>query len=238
MHGKLPSEDGEQSLQLSIIVRFFLLLILQGPLQLLSILLRLGQVLTDHCGGGHTGGGGLTAFMVGQFGVLPQGKLHGRRRLEHHSIHPATIGLNGRKLTADGIGTARTGKNSGHASLSCLLKAAIHRVNSIHCPQVGGTGIRSFVSVIPLYTHCIPEHPQMTVGIHKSWLDMPALGIKYLALPLLGTLFHRPKSGNLLPPDLHISSGNCESLHGMNRSVDDQHCVSFPGKAGSDKTFR
>ena len=235
---ELPPEDGEQRLQLGVIVRLLLLLILQGPLQLLPVLLRLGQILPDHRGGGHAGCGGLPALVVGELGVLPQGQLHGRRSLKHHGVHPAAVGLDGGKLAADGIGAARAGENGGHSGLPGLLKAAVHGVDGVHRPQVGGAGIGGLIAVIPLHAHRVPEHPQMAVGVHKAGLDMPALGVKQLALPLLGTLLHGTEAGDLVPPDLHIAPGDGKALHGVDRSVDDQHFVSFPGKAGSDKTFR
>ena len=236
--GKFPPKDREQRLQLGVIFGLLLLLVLQGPLQLLPVLLRLGQILPDHRGGGHAGGGGLPALVVGKLGVLPQGQLHGSRRLKHHGVHPATVGLDGGKLAADGVGAARAGENGGHPRLPGLLKAAVHGVDGVHRPQMGGAGIGGLVAVIPLHTHCIPEHPQMAVGVHKAGLDVPALGVEHLSLPLLGTLLHGPEAGDLVPPDLHISSRDGEALHGMDRSVDNQHFISFPGKAGSDKTFR
>ena len=177
-------------------------------------------------------------LVVGELGVLSQRQLHGRRGLDDHVVQPAAGGLHGYELAADGVGAARAGENGGHPRLPGLLKAAVHGVDGVHRPQMGGAGIGGLVAVIPLHTHCIPEHPQMAVGVHKAGLDVPALGVEHLSLPLLGTLLHGPEAGDLVSPDLHISSGDGEALHGMDCSVDNQHFISFPGKAGSDKTFR
>ena len=57
MDRQFPVDHREQGLQLGVIVRLLLVLILGRPLQLLPVLHRLGQILPDHGGGGHTGGG-------------------------------------------------------------------------------------------------------------------------------------------------------------------------------------
>ncbi len=51
-------------------------------------------------------------------------------------------------------------------------------------PQVGGAGVGGLVAVVPLKAHGVPEHPQVAVGVHKAGLDMPALGVKRLPLPV------------------------------------------------------
>lgn len=104
--GQLPSDHGQQGLQLGVIVGLVLLLVLRGSFQLLSILQGLGQVFPDDGGGSHTGDRGFMPLVVNAFWIFSQSQLHGRRCLDHHGVHPLSGGLNGGELTGDGVGGA------------------------------------------------------------------------------------------------------------------------------------
>ena len=69
------------------------------------------------------------------------------------------------------------------------------------------------------------------MGVHKAGLDVPALSVKDLPLPALGTLLHGAGPGYLVPPDLHIAPGDGEALHGVDGAVDNQHSVFLSRKA-------
>ena len=228
---QFPPDHRQKGLQLGVVVGLVLLLVLCRPLQLLPVLHRLGQVFPDDGGGGHAGGGGLMPLVIGELGVLPQGQLHGRRGLEDHLIHPAAVGFQGGELAADGVGAPRAGEDGGHPRLPGLLKAPVHGVDGVHRPQVGGAGVGGLVAVVPLNAGGVPEHPQVAVGIHKAGLDVSPLGVEDLPLPALGTLLHGAGPGDLVPPDIHIASGDGEALHGVDGAVDNQHSVFLSRKA-------
>ena len=94
---------------------------------------------------------------------------------------------------------------------------------------MGSAGVCGLVAVVPLHAHAVSEHAQMAVGIDKAGLDMASVGVKHLPLPILGALLHGAHLGDLVPPDGHISSGDGQSVHGVDGSIDNQHRFPFPG---------
>ena len=244
MDGQFPADDGEQRLQPGVVVGLVLILVLGGPIQFLGVLLGLGQVLPDDGGGGHAGDGSLVPLVVDALGVLAQGQLHGGGGAAHHGIHPLAGGLDGGKLAADGVGRAGTGDDGGHAGGAGLLKAAVHGVDGIDGPQVGGAGVGGLVAVVAFKADSIPEHTQVAVGIHETGQDVAALGVDDLPLPVLGALLHGSDLRDLAPGHGHIAAGDGQVVHGVDGTVDDEHSCSskmigprLPSLKGADRAW-
>ena len=221
--GQLPPHHGQQRLQLGVKLGALLVLVLLRPVQLLAVLQGLGQILPDDGRRGHTGDGGLVPLVIHALGVLSQGHLHGRRGLDDHLVHPPSGGLDGGELAAHRVGGAGAGEHRGHAPLPCLLKAAVLGIDGVDGPQVRGAGVGGLVAVVPLKTHCVPEHPQVAVGVDKAGQHMVPPGVHRLPLPLCGAVLHGPHPGDLPPGHGNKAPGNGLSVHGVDDTVDDKH---------------
>ena len=231
MGGHLPPQHGDQGLQLGVKLRLLLVWVGSRPLQLVPVLHCLGQILPDDGSGGHPGDGSLMPLVVGELGVLSQRQLHGRRGLDDHVVQPAAGGLHGYELAADGVGAARTGQDRGHSRQPRVPEAAVHRVHSVDGPQVGGAGVSGLVAVVPLKAHGVPEHPQVAVGVHEARQDVPPPGIQRLPLPVGGTLLHRSHLPDLSLPYGYKPVVDGRSVHGVHRSVNDQHILLLSGNS-------
>ena len=223
--GQGPRHHIRQGFQLHIQFRLLGIRVLHGLVLLVPVLHRLGQILPDDGRRGHTGHRRLLAVVIHRLGILAQGEFHGHRSFHNRLVHPAAVGFDGRELSGDGVGAARAGEHRGHAPLSGLLETAVLDVHPVNGPQMGGAGVGGLVAVVRLKPQAVAEEAQVAVGVHKAGDDMSPFRVQHFSLSGVLQLLHRAHTGDLLPFQLHIAMGNHRSIHGMHRSVDNQHLI-------------
>ena len=119
--------------------------------------------------------------MIHRFWVLPQGKLHCRRRFYHHVVHAHTPGFHSGKLTAYRVCAPRACQNRCHPCLHGVGKTAVLRVYGVYGTHLRRHRIGFFVSVVTLKAQRVLKHSQMAVRVYKPREKALAAGVNHFA---------------------------------------------------------